>query len=399
MDIKAANIPSHVPLDRVVDFDYNNPPELERGLHEAWYRLHDGPDIFWTPRNGGHWVITRGEDAEHVLKTYEIFSNHGLTVPKLKLPYRMLPLGEDPPESTPFRELIQPFFLPKAVATLEADARELAIRLIEGFRARGECEFVGEFAQHLPITIFLRMVDLPLEDRPRLLDIANHSTRGTTPHEREKANLDLMEYLEQWIVKRRANPGHDLISRIVSATINGRSISDADAKGTLSIVLFGGLDTVVSALGFVAHFLARNPEHRRQLCDDPALIPVAIEELLRRHGISGVGREVKRDTDYKGTPFRKGDLVWVNTAVYGLDDRKFDDPMKVDFKRRNTMHGAFGFGVHRCPGSFLARTELKVFLQEWLRRIPDFRIKSGAQAVIRAGSVSGVESLPLEWDV
>lgn len=398
MDAKANFVPANVPPELVVDFDYNAPPGVEDGVHEAWYRLHDGPDIFWTPHHGGHWVLTRAEDAEHILKTYEVFSNHGLTIPKLPTPYRMLPLAEDPPESTPFRALIQPFFLPKAVENLEADARFVTVSLIESFRAKGECEFMGDFAHHLPIVIFLKMVNLPLEDRAHLLDIADRSTRGTTVEVRNQAQMDLMVYLEKWIVERRANPGNDIISKIVNATVNGQPINDNDARGLLSIVVFGGLDTVASSLGFFANFLALNPDHRKQLIDNPDLVPAAVEELLRRHGISGVGREMTRDFEYKGISFRKGDLIWVSTLIQGLDDRKFADPLQVDFMRKNVLHGAFGYGVHRCPGSYLARTELKVFIQEWLKRIPDFRVKPGEKVVARSGAVNSVLYLPLQWD-
>lgn len=399
MDAKAATIPPNVPPGLVVDFDYNNPPGWESGIQEAWHRLHAGPDIFWTPHHGGHWVVTRAEDVEHIMKTYEVFSNKGMTIPPIPTPYRKLPLEEDPPESTPFRNLIQPFFLPKAIQTLEADARQLSISLIEGFKGKGECEFMSEFAHLLPIVIFLKMVNLPLEDRTLLLDIAERSTRGTTVEMRMQAQGDLMMYLEKWIVERQARPGNDLISKIVNATINGQPISGTDARGLLSIVVFGGLDTVASALGYFAHFLAQHPEHRRQLVEDPELIPGAIEELLRKYGVASTGRMLTRDLEYKGISFRKGDLVWVQHMMYGLDDHKYPDPLKIDFKRPNVLHGAFGFGVHRCPGSFLARTELKVFLQEWMKRIPDFRVKKGAKAEARPGSVTSMLTLPLEWDV
>ena len=398
MDALASTIPENVPASLVIDFDYNHPAGVEHGIQEAWHSMHEGPDIFWTPRHGGHWVVTRMDDIMHVLKTYEDFSNHGLTIPKIPIPYRMLPLGEDPPESTPFRDLIQPFFLPKAVQNLEKDAREISISLIEGFLGRGECEFMTDFAQHLPLVIFLRLVDLPLDDRPALLDIAERSTRGTTVEIRAQAQTDLMAYLDVWIEKRRAQPGNDLISRIVTAEINGKPISDSDARGLLSIVVFGGLDTVASTLGFFADFLARNTGHRQQLVGNPALIPAAVEELMRRYGGSGVGREVTRDFDYKGLSFRRGDLVWVQTTLAGLDERHYPDPLKVDFQRKTVIHAGFGNGVHRCPGSFLARTELKVFMEEWLKRIPEFRVKPDAKPVFQAGSVSSFQYLPLVWD-
>ena len=399
MDAKAEFVPSNVPRELVRDFDYNAPPGIEDGVHEAWHRLHDGPDIFWTPHHGGHWVLTRAEDVEYMMKTYEIFSMHGLTIPKIPTPHRLLPLEEDPPVSTPFRNLIQPFFLPKAVKNLEADVRAITTSLIDSFHAKGECEFIGDFAQHLPIIVFLKMVNLPLEDRPQLLAMADGLTRGTTVEVRNQAVTDLMAYLEKWIVERRLHPGEDIISKIANATINGRPITDVEIRSLLTLVVFGGLDTVASSLGFIANALALHPDLRRQLIDNPNLVPGAVEELLRRHGITGDGRELTRDLEYKGISFRKGDLVWIQTLVYGLDDSKFKNPMQIDLTRRGVPHAAFGFGPHHCPGAYVGRTELKVFIQEWLRRIPDFHVKPGERIVARSGSICSVLYLPLQWTV
>lgn len=399
MTVETGPIPSNVPPELVRDFDYNDPPNVENGVHQAWTQLHDGPDIFWTPRHGGHWVVTRADDIEYMMKTYEIFSMHGVTIPKIPTQTRLLPLGEDPPVSTPYRKLIQPFFQPKAVAHLEADARAITNTLIDAFHARGECEFIGEFAHHLPVIIFLKMVNLPLEDRAQLLEITEGLVRGTNVEERHQAIADLLVYLEKWIAERRANPGDDILSKVVNAKINGEPISEADLRSVLTIVVFGGLDTVASSLGFIANALALDPGLRQQLIDDPSLVPAAVEELLRRHGITGDGRELKQDLEYKGLTFRKGDLVWIQTLLYGLDGSKFENPMQIDLTRKRVHHAAFGFGPHICPGAYAARIELKAFIEEWLRRIPNFRVKPGEQILARSGSICSVLRLPLEWDV
>jgi len=152
-------------------------------------------------------------------------------------------------------------------------------------------------------------------------------------------------------------------------------------------------------MGFMAHFLATHPEHTKQLVDKPEIIPQAVDEMLRRFGVSATARVLTRDFEYKGVHFKKGDRVYVFGALYGLDDRKFERPLEVDFQRASTIHAGFGSGAHRCPGSFLARTELRAFLEEWLRRIPRFRIKAGAQVTFSPGQVNSVRYLPLVWDV
>jgi cytochrome P450 len=190
-----------------------------------------------------------------------------------------------------------------------------------------------------------------------------------------------------------------MVSRIVHGRVGGRALTHEEMHQVLTILLFGGLDTVASAMGFMSRFLAEHPGHRRELVEEPALIPSAIEEMFRRFGVSTTGRIIARDTAYKGIELRKGDVMHVFAGLHGLDERVFPDPLTVDFRRKAVQHATFGNGVHRCPGSFLARTEIKVFLQEWLARIPDFRVKPGERVVTSSGMVNGVLYLPLVWDV
>ena len=281
---------------------------------------------------------------------------------------------------------------------LQSSVRVLCKELIDGFHARGECEFVDDFAKRLPIVVFLRLVDLPLSDREHLLELTEKSTRGTDK-ERSDANQGLAAYVQKWIVARRAQPGPDLFSKIVNARIEGQPLSDEMTFGMLANVIFGGLDTVAASLSFVARWLAANPEARHELAANPARIPEAEEEFYRRFGIPQTARVIARDFLYKDVPFKKGEQILLPKVLHGLDERRYPDPLRVDFSRGRAPHAAFGDGVHRCPGSFLARQELRIFLEEWLARIPDFRIKPGAQPVTSSGMVNGVLSLPLVWDV
>ena len=162
-------------------------------------------------------------------------------------------------------------------------------------------------------------------------------------------------------------------------------------------VMFGGLDTVVSSMGFFMNFLARHPDHCAELVAQPELIPEAVEELLRRHGIANFGRSVATDFEYKGLPMRAGDLVLLPAALHNLDERKYVNPMQVDFHRPIKHHVAFGTGIHRCLGAQLARVELRVLLQEWLIRIPTFRLADPQAVVVKSGRINGVSALPLRW--
>jgi cytochrome P450 len=398
----AENVPSHVPAELVHDFDLYNVAVENGDYHAALKRLHDPgvPDIFWTPRNGGHWVATRGEDIYHIFKDYEHFSSNKLVVPRERnAPVPLPPISLDPPEQAKYRSLFAPALSPKAVSPLGEGARALAVELIEGFYPKGECEFVRDFAQHLPIGIFMRMVDVPSSDRAMLLHWADQQVRPTSEHERESSFHQLFAYAGQKVAERKAKPGSDLISQLTRSQVDGVPITAEALTPMIFLLLVGGLDTVASAMGFAARFLATSPSHRRELIDHPERIPNAVEELLRRFPVVNQGRIVVSDMEYKGVKMRAGDQIILPTTLHGLDDRKFDEPMRVDFSRPAPIHSTFGNGAHRCPGSLLARTELKIFVEEWLKRIPDFRIKPGTAPGVRAGVNATIYSLPLVWEV
>ena len=395
-----APVPAHVPSHLVHDFDIYNPPNAADDYHMSLKVLHGDamPDIFWTPRNGGHWIATRGDDIYHILKDYDHFSSKQLTVPLVEHA-PMAPIFYDPPQHTAYRAIIAPAFTPQAVGDLEAQARSTAISLIEGFKARGECEFVTEFAQHLPIGIFMKLAALPESDREMLLGLADRMVRPGSAEDKLSAYGAIFEYVGVQIADRRANPGTDLISHIVQSKVDGRELTDTELRGLCALVLIGGMDTVASAMGFIANFLAQNPGHRQQLIDNPALAPKAVDELLRRFPVVNQGRRVVADLEYKGVQLKAGEMILLPTTLHGLDERKFERPLDVDFTRPTPIHSTFGNGPHRCPGSFLARVELKVFLQEWLTRIPDFRVKPGERAGVHNGVNGTLYRLPLVWDV
>lgn len=398
MDSTLTAKPAHVLPGFVYDFDMFNPPGAEADIQRAWRRLQEGPPVFWTPRHGGHWVATRGEDIVRIQRDYEVFSHAAYTVPRANAdPEDMIPVSIDPPRHTSYRTLINSLLPPARVIALGEEARIFANELIDGLIGRGECEFVDEFAKHLPIVMFLRLVNLPLDDRRKLLAMSEKAARPRNPEKNRQAFVDLHEYMQPWIDLRRREPGDDAISRIVHGKVEGRPLNDREIMAILNIVMFGGLDTVASMLGFIAWHLARHARDRARLRDEPGIVPHAVEEFLRRYGVANNGRLVMRDVELGGALLRKGDQIVVPNGLYGLDEHVFPDALRVDFDRSNVIHAAFGNGPHRCPGSFLARTELRVFIEEWLRRIPDFEVKRGESAQMRSGFVNGMIRLPLQW--
>lgn len=392
--------PAHVPSALVRDIDVYSPPGADEDYHLAMKRIQDsGPDIFWSPYQGGHWVAVRAEDMyREFFVNYEIYSSSILSVPKEEaLPYKLLPIESDPPAHTAYRALIAPWFTPKAIGNLALRARELSVSLIEGFRGKGGCEFITDFAQHLPIAIFMSLVDLPWQDRELLMGLAERQVYQKSHEDRLDSLAQMHRYLAGKLAERRASPGADMLSKIATAHVNGRALTETEQAGMATLVLIGGLDTVASMLGFIAAFLARHPDHRRQLIEEPQLIPNAVEELIRRHGVAQPSRIILKDHEYKGVKFKAGDQIVLSTMMSGLDERAFPEPLKVDFRRKVQAHAIFGNGPHRCPGSYLARTEIKVYLEEWLKRIPDFSIAAGAKPITRTGVNGSFCYLPLTW--
>jgi cytochrome P450 len=389
--------PAHVPESLVVDFDYREPPGHTEDVHLAWKRLHDGPDIVWTPRHGGHWIATRAADIDVMQTDHTRFSYRFVTIPPLPEAPQLAPLEYDPPEHGPLRAALSPAFGPAVMQRLEADLRTLAVELLETIVPRGECEFFDDFAKRLPVITFLRLVNLPLEDREHLLELTEKSVRPQSEAERMEAIVGLQQYTANWIGERRRNPGPDLFSRMVNAKINGELIDDYRLAGMLFNVIFGGLDTVASALTFTAHCLATQDDVRRALLSDSSLIPNAIEEFLRRYGIPNTARVITHDFEHNGVSFREGEQVLLSKTLHGLDERRFPDPLRVDLHRDVRRHAAFGDGPHRCPGSFLARLEMRIFIEEWLARVPNFQLSKGAAVRTSSGPVNGMLYLPLAW--
>jgi cytochrome P450 len=393
--------PAHVPRELVRDIDLFDLPGNRDDVHKAWKWVQENcPRIFWTPRNGGLWMITRARDILVLQNDFEHFGMAGALVPNKPRPFPAPPIDIEPPEHGPYRLLISPAFSPKVIAQVEDTVRRFTIDLIEGFRPRGECEFVTEFTKVLPIVVFLTMMGLPLEDREQLLPYADAIAQSPDPALVHDARMGLMGYIERQMELRRAHPTDDLLSKILHARIQGEPIDERKAVGMATLALSGGLDTVKNMLGFLAKFLAQSPEHVRQLVDDPALIPHAVEELFRRHGVSNTARIIRKDLEFCGVALKAGDQIQGVSALVGLDEDTVPDPMRVDFSRPAPIpHATFGNGPHRCPGSILAKREVVVWLEEWLPRIPEFRIKRGTVPRQQSAMVNTVSELWLEWDV
>jgi cytochrome P450 len=408
--VAAATAPAHVPADLVREFDF---PALggpgRDPIQVATEFAREGPPVFYaaSPDRGNAggashdgWVVSRHDLIREVYQDAETFSSrkNANFAALLGEDWDLLPLEKDPPEHGVWRTLMNPLFSPTRVGVVEETIQATTRRLVDDALAKGECEFVKDFAEVFPVHIFLGMFGLPLADAPRFVAWSNGLIHSDRIEDAQAAARAIRDYLVDMIGKRRAQPTGDVISYLVTSEVEGRPVSDGEALAMCFLLYAAGLDTVASMLAFIFKHLAEHPDHQQRLRDDPSLIPQAIEEFLRAYPIVVSHRRVTRDTEFHGVQMKAGDWVHLPTMLAGRDETEFPDPDRVDFDRERVTHISFAAGVHRCLGSHLARRELRSALSEWLSRAPPFRIKPGETPVTQSISVFGVHYLPLVWD-
>ena len=401
-----ANAPSHpvnVPSDRIVDFDIYQPMLKGLDLHESWRALQESgaPDVVWTPKNGGHWMVLRGKLIMKVLQDYQTFSSRVIFVPKDPAgeAYRAIPITLDPPAHRPIRSLLNEDLSPKKIKSREDSIRAMAVQMIESFRTKGRCNFVHDFAEQMPLRIFMSMVELPFSDAPKLKYLADQYTRPDPGVSYDEVGRGFDEYLKPLIQERRGKGGNDMLSHLINGSVEGRALTDDETINLCVQVLVAGLDTVVNAMSFIMLFLARSPESRRALAADLEHLSSSLQELLRRFSMVTVAREVTHDLEFEGVSLKRGEMMVVPTLLHGLDMRENPDPLKVDFGRRSVGHSIFGGGIHTCAGAHLAKTEIRIMLEEWLTRIPEFKVADDSEISFVGGIVASVRPFFLSWDV
>jgi len=399
----AASIPDHVPPERVIRFDFRNDEALGRDPWGYIASLDDRPDIFFSPDLGGYWVVTRADLIDDVFSRHDLFTATSLAIPKLENPIRLIPNHYDPPEHAAYRKVLAGnLFSPRALATLEPETRAFARALMDGF-APGECEFVHDFAYRLPIDIFLSMMGADLAHRDECLTFIRQVFRGQTAEENGAGFVNAHDFVSRWLTEQLADPDRNqggMFRAMIASRIDGRPLTFAEMHSITMMLFMGGLDTITSQMTHIMRFLAESAPHREHLVAHLETIPTALEEMLRRFGISFIGRAAAKDFTYHGVDFRKGDAVCAGTPIAGLDPRAFPDPLQVDFNRgggRRVRHLGFGAGPHLCIGAYLARTQLTIMLEELLPRMPGLHIAPGAVITNSPGSTMMLETLPLRW--
>ena len=394
----AAGVPDHVPASRVFDFDIYGDPRLTDDLHDSYATLHDdAPDIFYSPRNGGHWMVTRFDDISEVVKDFEHFSVREMQIPRIENPPVFIPLSLDPPANMPYRQALMPFFSPKAVAAMEPKIRAFANEIIDDIEAKGACDFVNEVAARFPVSVFMELMGMPLDRLRDFRALADEYFNARSNEEIVALGGRIVGLMTELVELRREKPADDLISKMVQFQVDGRPITLGELQSMLFVMFLGGMDTVTNVAAYTYRHLATDKVLQQKLAADPAAIPKFVEEGIRAFGVINTPRIVTKDCERLGVQFREGDMVLCILPLGSRDGRRFDAPNSFNIERQSLTSLTFSTGPHLCLGHNLARLEIRILTEEWMKRMPTFSLKPGVRHVSRAGAVMAIESLPIIW--
>ena len=397
-------LPDHVPEELVFQWEEPDFPEFEIDPYGVYRALaKEQRPIFFTPKdyrsNNGAWVVTSAAYCRDVLQRPDPFTTTiRYANDNAHWPRRLVPLMLDPPEHTRHRKLIAEVFGPKSIDAREGYIRQMANELIDGFAGRGQAEFMREFSRLFPGIIFMGIMGLPVEMKEQFLHWEEKFFHDGTDAEKQQVGVEIAAYLKALIAQKRSNPGNDLVSELIDAEVDGKRISDETIEDYCFLMYIAGLDTVNGGLGHIFRWLADNPQEQQRLRQEPGRIAMALEELLRIHTWIDMSRVLSRDYVFHGVQMKAGDRVVVKTPTASWDAARHECPFDTDLERKVNPHMAFGGGPHRCAGSYLARCELRVAMQEWLRRIPPFRVTPGERVTYFTDGLLSLRQLPLSWD-
>ncbi|HMO67211.1 MAG TPA: cytochrome P450 [Novosphingobium sp.] len=396
-------VPAHVPEALVFETGLSFGREFLRAPHDFMAALHDRmPPVYYdiSPM-GNAWHALRHEDALYILRHPEFFSNEGAP-PFPRDPddyFYFIPIEIDPPHHRKYRNIVDPLFCPQGVLKLEKLIRHRAISLIEEVHPEGQCDFATGFGRTLPVSVFLDIMGLPQDMRDTFVTWAVDLLHSHDRAIMAETMKSITAYLRQVIEEKKARPDDGAISLIAHAAPDGQPLSDKEIFGFVVFLFIGGLDTVFATLNNIWVWLAQNPDRRREIIERPGDIDKVVEELLRRWSVVYSGRMIAQDTELRGVQMKRGDRITCILPAANFDPTVFPDPLTVDFDRPRKPILAFTLGVHSCMGAHLARLEIKIALQEWLKRIPYFTLQPGAAITYPPGGVIGPHHVPIVWPV
>ncbi|WFU38622.1 cytochrome P450 [Bradyrhizobium sp. CB82] len=391
---------AHPPVtDWLHDFDHTDPRWTEDPF-PIWDQMRAASPVVHTERFLGCYLPTTYEAVRQIANDTESFSSRRIIVrderpevAKNAAP----PITSDPPDHKPAKQLLLPPFTPDAMKRLEPRVRAICNELIDEFITEGKVDAAARYTKHIPVRAIAHMLGIPESDGDLFIKWIHMILELSITNEMmlKQAAEEMTDYFAGHVEARKRKPGDDLISYLLNARDkNGQPLEDSHIYGSLRLLLIAGIDTTWSAIGSSLWHLAKTPADRERLIAEPELMPIAVEELLRAYSPVTMAREVVKETTISGCPVKPGNMVLLSFPAANRDPRMFPDADKVVLDRRENRHAAFGLGIHRCVGSNLARMEMQVAIEEWLKRIPDFRLDPAGTVTWSQGTVRGPRQLP-----
>ena len=385
--------------DWVHDFDHTDPRWTENPF-PIWDELRAKCPIVHTDRFLGVYLPTTYEAVKEISYDTEHFSSRRVVVRNVRPepPQPAPPITSDPPAHKPAKQILLPPFTPDAMAKLEPRVRAICNELIDAFIDQPSVDAAAHYTKHIPTRAIAHMLGIPEKDGDlfikwihEILELGIHDDATLM-----RAVGDMTAYFAEQIEARKAHPTDDLISTLMNARDkDGQPLTDAHVQGSLRLLLIAGIDTTWSGIGSSLWHLAKTPADRERLIAEPKLLPTAIEEFLRAYSPVTMAREVMKETTVSGCPIKPGNMVLLSFPAANRDPAVFPDADKVIIDRKENRHAAFGLGIHRCIGSNLARMEMLVAIEEWLKRIPDFRLDPSRAVAWSEGTVRGPRQLSI----
>ncbi len=394
-----SSVPAHVSPDLVFDFDIYADRRIGEDVQGTYAAaLSDAPPIFWTPRNGGHWIAKSFDAITAVVTDPEHFSVREMQIPRVENPPFFIPLSLDPPENLPYRRAMMPMFGPVAIKALEPRIREWAERLVEEVARRGRCDFQGEVSKVFPVSVFMELMGMDLARLREFRELAEaFFDNQNNAEEMGRLSAQILGEMKALIDEKRANPDDKLMSHFINVDIGGRMMNEDEILAMSFVLFLGGMDTVTNVTGFAYQQLAQMPDVQARLAADPSLIPAFADEAIRLYGVVNTPRLVVQEQVIGAATLHPGEMVLCVLCLGSRDPARFDAPNAFDLDRKRSAHLTFSSGPHLCIGHVLGRAELRILTEEWMKRIPAFRAVPGEKHAFRTGTVMALENLPLEW--
>jgi len=367
-------------------------------------RLHDGPDIFWAKESAlgkPGWVVTRHALIQEIFENTDLFSstrdaNSGATLGENTV--RMIPTEVDPPEHQQYRAILNPLFSPARVRGYAERVQATCDALIDAIPDPANCEFIGDFAEKFPNLIFLDLAGLPQEELPQFLEwerqLLRSGFKGDYETSQRAAGM-IFKYLYGFVLAQKDNPERtEFMDLLLTGEVDGRPLDDNEVLGYLFLFYVAGLDTVYSTLGWMFRHLAAAPQLQDHLRSNPEDITKAVEEYARAYAVPAPHRRVTRDTTFHGVQLKQDDVILLPLYLASRDPSVYDNPHVIDINRVSRPV-TFARGPHICLGMYLAKREMRIALETFLRRFESISLKPNSQYEYHTGGVLGVDKLEL----